>query len=131
MVSSTIASAVIAIVFVFLMHLTQTPSDPFDWALVTSIKPNTPLYDIQLLVGSVCSVLAGFIAAWVARHDELLNGALSSFASVLLGIFATAADKDPHQRLTHILLLVASPLLGLLGGYLWRRKLNRLNPPQG
>jgi hypothetical protein len=130
MVSSTIASATVAIIFILLLHLTRTPNDPLDWTLLQSIKPNTPLYGIQLIVGSACSVFAGFVAAWVAKHDELLNGALSSFASVLLGLVVTASDKDPHQRLTHILLLIASPLLGLLGGYLRRMRLNQLNRQQ-
>jgi len=126
MVSSTISGALIAIAFVVILHLTRTPNDPLDWALLKPENQNSLLYGIQVIVGAVCSILAGFVAAWVAQHDELLNGALSSFASVLLGLFVTAADRDPHLHLTHILLLVASPLLGLLGGYLR----HRLKTPQ-
>ena len=121
MVSSTISGALIAIAFVVILHLTRTPSDPLDWALLKPENQNSLLYGIQVIAGAACSILAGFVAAWVAQHDELLNGALSSFASVLLGLFATAADKDPHLRLTHILLLIASPLLGLLGGHIRHR----------
>jgi hypothetical protein len=126
MVSSTVSGALIAIAFVVILHITRTPNDPLDWVLLKPENQNSLLYGIQVIVGAVCSILAGFVAAWVAQHDELLNGALSSFASVLLGLFATAADKDPHLRLTHILLLIASPLLGLLGGYLR----HRLKTPQ-
>ena len=121
MVSSTISGALIAAVFVMILHLTRTPTDPLDWTLLKPENQNSLLYAIQVIAGLACSILAGFVAAWVAKHDELLNGALSSFVSVLLGLFVTAADKDPHLRLTHILLLIASPLLGLLGGYIRRR----------
>jgi heme A synthase len=121
MVSSTISGALIAIAFVVILHLTRIPSDPLDWTLLKPENQNSLLYCIQVIVGAACSVLAGFVAAWVAQHDELLNGALSSFACVLLGILAVAADKDPHLRLTHILLLIASPLFGLLGGYIRHR----------
>jgi hypothetical protein len=121
MVLSTISAALIAIAFVVILHLTRTPNDPLDWALLRPQIQNSLLYGLQVLAGSACSVLAGLVAAWVAQHDELLNGALSSFASVLLGLFVTAADKDPHLRVIHILLLIASPLLGLLGGYIRRR----------
>lgn len=121
MVSSTISGALIAIAFVVILHLTRTPSDPLDWALLKPENQNSLLYGIQVIAGAACSILAGFVAAWVAQHDELLNGALSSFACVLLGLLAVAADKDPHLRLTHILLLIASPLLGLLGGHIRHR----------
>ncbi len=129
MVSSTISGALIAVVFVVILHLTRTPNDPLDWALLKPENQNSLLYGIQVIAGAACSIFAGFVTAWVAQHDELLNGALSSLASVILGIFATAADKDPHLRLTHILLLIACPLLGLLGGYLRRTTLNRVNTP--
>jgi len=126
MVSSTISGALIAIAFVVILHLTRTPSNPLDWTLLKPENQNSLLYGIQVIVGAACSILAGFVAAWVAQHDELLNGALSSFACVLLGILAIAADKDPHLRLTHILLLIASPPFGLLGGYIR----HRLKTPQ-
>ena len=126
MVSSTIAGALIAIAFVVILHLTRTPTNPLDWTLLKPENQNSMLYGIQVVVGAACSILAGFVAAWIAQHDELLNGALSSFVSVLLGLFVTSADKDPHLRLTHILLLIVSPFFGLLGGYIR----HRLKTPQ-
>ena len=126
MVSSTITGALIAVAFVVILHLIRTPNDPLDWALLKPENQNSLLYGLQVIAGSACSILAGFVAAWIAKHDELLNGALSSVACVLLGILAVAADKDPHLRLTHILLLIVSPLFGLLGGYIR----HRLKKPQ-
>ena len=45
-------------------------------------------FNVMLLViGLACSTLGGFVAAWLAKHDELLNGALSSFLCVALGVY--------------------------------------------
>ena len=36
----------------------------------------------SIILGALCSVLAGYVSARIAKHDEVLNGALSSiFAS--------------------------------------------------
>jgi hypothetical protein len=45
-----------------------------------AVSHATPwLYGAQLLVGLACSVLGGYVAAWLAKHDELLNRTLSAF----------------------------------------------------
>jgi len=74
----------------------------------------------QLLIGFLCSVFGGYVAAWIAKHDELLNGALSSFLCVLLGIATVTLAKDFSPIATKTLLIVASPVCGLFGGYLRR-----------
>ncbi len=65
------------------------------------------------------SVLGGYIGALIAKHDELLNGALSSFLCVLSGVYALFTGSHPvYLILLEILALIISPLLGMLGGYL-------------
>jgi putative membrane protein (TIGR04086 family) len=83
---------------------------------------NLPLHLGTLLVGMACSVLGGFVAAWLAKHHELLNGALSSILCVAGSIWTISTGKDSQPLWTQVLLLIASPALGLLGGYLrlWR-----------
>jgi putative membrane protein (TIGR04086 family) len=71
-----------------------------------------------LLVGLACSVLGGFVSAKIAKHDELLNGALSSSLCTALGVYVIAAGKGDQPLWVQILLLVASPAFGLVGGYL-------------
>ena len=73
-----------------------------------------------LLVGLACSVLGGYVAAWLAKHDELLNGGLSSFLCVGLGIYTMASGKDSDAMWVQILMLIASPILALIGGILMR-----------
>lgn len=86
--------------------------------LAAALHASTSLHVVQLLIGAGASLLGGYVAAWLARHDELLNGALSSFLCVALGIFSLATGHVSSHRLEELLLLPAGPACGLLGGYL-------------
>ena len=97
--------------------------------LQAALHANTSLYALQLLIGFGCSALGGYVAAWLAKHDELLNGPLSSFLCMAFGIYSLAASPGSNYRWEELLLLPASPACGLLGGYLRRRQRQaRLQP---
>jgi hypothetical protein len=104
------------------LDLSRTPKDQIGATITAAIHGNMPLYLGQLLVGLACSVLGGYVAAWLAKHDELLNGALSSFLCILLAVYAIASGKDTNAAWVRILLFVASPAFALLGGDLTRRQ---------
>jgi hypothetical protein len=55
----------------------------------------------------------------------LLNGGLSSFLCVTLGIYTMASGKDSNALWVQILMLLASPALALIGGDLMRRQRQR------
>jgi hypothetical protein len=93
--------------------------------VAAAIRRNIPLYAGQLLVGLGCSVLGGYIAAGIAKREELLNGGLSSFLCVGLGIFVVATGKNTDPLFVQVLMLVASPAMALLGGDLRRRQRER------
>ena len=76
----------------------------------------------QILIGLACSALGGFVAARIAKHDELLNGALSSLLCLALSIYVVATGQDLSPRWVQMLLLPASPVMALLGGYLMQRR---------
>jgi uncharacterized membrane protein YfcA len=76
------------------VDLYHTPNAQSSTALTAAVRGNVPLYVAQLLVGLACSVLGGYVAAWLAKHDELLNGGLSSFLCVALGIYTMTSGKD-------------------------------------
>jgi hypothetical protein len=92
------------------------------------------LYAGHLAIGLCCSILGGYVAARIARHDELLNGAASAFLRIALGLIPIALlffgtrgfviGLDPLAA--RILPLLASPLFGLLGGYLRLRQTHRV-----
>jgi len=74
-------------------------------------------------LGSLCSVFGGYVAAWIAKHDEVLNGALSSILCVGSGVYALLGARAAGDAALHLALLPLSPALGALGGYLslWRK----------
>jgi hypothetical protein len=77
------------------------------------------VFSVNFIVGAMFSVLGGYIGAYIAKHDELLNGALSSFLCVLSGIYWLFTGPHPiYLILLEIFGLIISPLLGMLGGYL-------------
>lgn len=104
------------------VNLSGMPNAQTSTAVTAAIHGNLPLYVGQLLVGLACSVMGGYVAAWLAKHDELLNGGLSSVLCVALGIYTVASGKDPNPHWLQALMLVASPLLALVGGDLMRRQ---------
>jgi hypothetical protein len=87
-------------------------------AIASSIHSSAWLYGLQLTIGIGCSVLGGYVAACVAKHDEALNGLLSSFLCTGMGVYSLFSGKDSQSMFVQILLLVAAPAFAFLGGYL-------------
>jgi CHASE2 domain-containing sensor protein len=100
------------------VDLSNTPKAQIESVVSTALRGNTLLHVVELLIGMACSVFAGYLAARLAKHDELLNGALSSFLCVGGGVWIAIAGKDSQPMWVQILLIIASPALGLLGGHL-------------
>ena len=124
-----VASVVLGLPFAFYtmskLDLSNTPKEGIESTVTAAIHGNVPLYVGQLLVGLACSVLGGYVAAWLAKHDELLNGGLSSFLCVAFGIYTMASGKDSNALWVQVLMLLASPVLALIGGDLMRRQRQR------
>ncbi|MFZ0271253.1 MAG: hypothetical protein WB524_09895 [Acidobacteriaceae bacterium] len=81
--------------------------------------PESPgLSATNLIVGLFTSVLGGFVAARIARHDELLNGAASSWLCLLLAIVSIVIGLGNDTLVHKLLMLPAGPICGLFGGYL-------------
>ena len=120
-VTSVVLGLPFALYAMLKVDLSHTPNAQASAAVTAAIHGNVPLYVAQLLVGLACSVLGGYVAAWLAKHDELLNGGLSSVLCVVGGIYVLATGKDSNPHWLQALLLVASPLLAILGGDLMRR----------
>jgi hypothetical protein len=75
----------------------------------------------SMLVGGAVSIAAGYISASIARRAELLNGALSSFLCVAEGLYSLVGHAGMAVTPQSVLLILLSPALGLVGGYLRRR----------
>ena len=124
-VASVVLGLPIAFNAMLRVDLSHMPNAQASAAMAAAIHANVPLYVAQLLVGLACSVLGGYMAAWLAKHDELLNGGLSSFLCVALGIYTMASGKDSNALWVQVLMLLASPALALIGGDLMRRQRQR------
>jgi hypothetical protein len=89
-------------------------------AALNFIHSSVALYSASFLVGAFCSVLAGYLAAWIAKHDEVLNGALSSFLWVGSDLYAFSLGQFSGPPWLAITFLPLAPVLGAAGGYLRR-----------
>jgi hypothetical protein len=67
-------------------------------------------------------VLGGYVSARIAKHDELLNGALSSILCVGGGMYAVISGSAADDLWMHLVFLPLSPALGTLGGFLRMRQ---------
>jgi hypothetical protein len=120
-VTDIVASVILPlplIVYLIATEVTGTPKEPLQAAVMTAIRANPLLYGLESLISLACSVLGGYVAARVAKHDEMLNGLLASFLPVALGVYSLAISKDSGPLLLPVLLLIASPLCSMLGGHL-------------
>ena len=118
-IGATIVLALPLIVYVMAkLDVSHLPPDQVGAAFTAAVHGSAPLYALQLVVGLACSILGGYVAAWLAKHDELLNGLLSSFLCVILGVYSLIMGKSPGSSWVQLLLLAASPMFGMIGGYL-------------
>jgi hypothetical protein len=99
-------------------ELTDTLKDPLQTAVTATIQANPLLYGFESAIGLACSVLGGYVAARVAKHDELLNGLLACSLPVALGAYSLTTASESGQLLLPILLLIANPLCSGFGGHL-------------
>jgi hypothetical protein len=115
----------IVIVVVAILHggIGRAAGSP---AAITALMSSAPIFATLMVVGLACSVLGGYVAAWIAKNDELLNGACSAWLCMGIGVasLAFAAGNQPlWQRVPSE---VISPVAGLAGGYL--RALQKRRP---
>jgi hypothetical protein len=108
----------IAIYVMIANGILRLPMAQQQTVLNSALHANGSIHAATMVVGIGFSVLGGYVAAWIAKHDALLNGALSSFLCVGFGLFAIATGRTTEQLWLAILWLPLSPLLGATGGYL-------------
>jgi hypothetical protein len=96
-------------------------------ALARAIGADPSLVATTMVLGGLASVLGGYTAAWIARRNYLLIGALSAYLCTMFGIVSLVHDTAGAASLgQHLGGLVMSPALGLLGGYLRSLQMRRV-----
>lgn len=116
-VASSILGIPLAVYAMVKVNALHVPREQASAAVMALIHTDPGLRAAQFVLGGLCSVFGGYLAAWIAKHDDVLNGAGSSFLCVAIGLYSLTAGKTPVDGF-HIALLVVSPGLGALGGYL-------------
>jgi hypothetical protein len=115
-----IASAIIGLLLALYLSVHYSfyllPADEMT-EKVKDMMHHVPFYQISILIGSLVSIYAGYLAASIAKRQELLHGALSSFLCITMGVISLLSDSSDF--LSHLMFMFLSPLLGLAGGYIY------------
>lgn len=118
-VSSNIV-AIPVMIYVLASARTGSPSDNDAGPIKEILKASTLFLVASSVLGGLCSVLGGYVSAHIAKHDEVLNGALRSILCVGLGVYAVVSGTG--RLWLDVLYLPLSPALAALGGYLRSRQ---------
>jgi hypothetical protein len=110
------------VVVLLILSIRHTSLEDAPAATRAIVAGSALFFAAQLVIGALCSVLGGYIAARLARHDERLNGAFSSVLSVVSGIVVIAIGHNPEHFIQHVLILPLKPIFGYAGGYLRERQ---------
>jgi hypothetical protein len=120
--SSSVLGILLGVLIAARLDLTHMPKDQLANALKAAINGSIPLRAAEIALGLLCSALGGYAAARIAKHDELLNGALSACLCVALGIWSIASGTAYFSLLMELLMLVSAPVFAFLGGYIRLRQ---------
>jgi hypothetical protein len=109
---------------VLMFVLTVSNAGDADVAMAAMCSPEWLTF--QVVVASAVTVIAGYLAAWIAGRGTLINGTLCAVLTTAIAIPMNAGQQMPWPPSVTITLYVATPLLGLLGGYLRSRQVRGL-----
>jgi MFS family permease len=122
---ATFAAAIPLMVYAAVQSgMSSLPQEEQADAIVQAMEASSGLQTAGWALGVLASVLGGYVAARIARRDEVVHGALSAFLCIALGVYALASDTGNTHVWQHVAGFVLSPALGALGGYLRQRRTN-------
>lgn len=97
-------------------------------AYLDALHANPALFALSLATWGLSSILDGYVAARVAKENEVVVGALSSWACIALAANAFVHGLSGQPIWQFLVWLPGSPLLGALGGYVTQRTTRRKAP---
>jgi hypothetical protein len=121
-----IASQLFALlgVTIVLLAIFGNHAAPLDAERVNALlRESVSLRAGLIVIGAAVSIVAGYLAAWIAKRGALVNGGLSSVLCVALGLYGVLFGATSRPYWLSILELPITPLLGVLGGYLYFRRM--------
>ena len=124
-VATNIAAFPLAIVAAIGTDLTSLPKAERGKALVAVMHASLGFQMTGWVLGAMCSILGGYVAARIAKRGEVMNGALSAYLCVGIGVYSVIAGHSATPLWQQLVAFVGSPLLGAYGGYLRVKQANR------
>lgn len=111
------------LVFYVMYTLLQVgvPMDKIASSLREAMIANTLVHVVSMVFGIAASIFGGFLAAYIAGKEEILNGALSSVFCVGFGVLGVFLGSGYQSLWIQVAFLFVSPALGALGGFLRKR----------
>jgi hypothetical protein len=103
---------------------TGSPPDHDAASVAAALKTSNVFLAASTILGGPWSILGGYVSARIAKHDEMLNGTLSSILCTGFGIYSLV--NGTGSLWLHVLYLLLSPALGAPGGYLQSRRNARI-----
>jgi hypothetical protein len=117
-VSTNILAFPFAIYVALRLNAIHVPKDHLQAAIASAFHEGVLLFVMQWIVGGAGSIIGGYVAAWIAKRDQVLNGTLSSYLCLALGIFGWTTGRATASPGEQFLLLFGSVVFAALGGYL-------------
>lgn len=125
-VSTNIAAFPIMLIAALQGNVYTLPKAQQTQALIDVMQKTTSLYIAGFILGALCSIFGGYIAALIAKRSMIFNGALSAWLCVALGVYGMTTPQNTASPTQHLFFFALSPALGALGGYLrLRQQANR------
>lgn len=119
----------VAVYVIFKFDLVHIQSNRLPAATVEALEGHPTILVLQLIIGLLCSVLGGVVAGWIAGHDEVLNGGLSSFLCLAFTGYSIVRGTADSILWVQISLVPLGLAMGSLGGLLVRR-MRKSSPPR-
>ena len=130
-VATYLAVIPLSIVLAMQVNVASVPKAQQGQVLAAAMRSSSMFFLSGIIIGSLCSILGGYVAARIAKHEALLNGALSAWLCIGIGISSMFGKSDTMTPVQHVLYLIASPMLAALGGLLWQRRAARIGAGAG
>jgi hypothetical protein len=127
-VATNIVTIPLVVVVSMQLNIAEIPKAQQSQAVTSAMHSSPSFLLAGIILGSLCSVLGGYVAARIAKSDALLNAALSSWLAVGLGVYSMFGKSEFLSPAQHVLFLVATPALAAVGGSVWQRQKGKAEP---
>jgi hypothetical protein len=124
-VSSYIVLLPLMIYVMVTLNSSGLPSDKAADAAMEALSSNTLYFFLSWLLGGMCSALGGYVSARIAKHDEILNGGLSSILGIGMGAYALMSGSVLDRWWPCLVFMLLAPALAAFGGHLRSRQNSR------